>query len=124
MKKTIKNAHTEAIYAINLYDDYMVSGSKDSTVSIWNITTGELIHSLDYHIEAVCCVNISERYLITASSDRVIHVYHPKTFELLATYCSYFPVKKINIISDDEIELVDDRLIPNFYRLKIIDNDI
>ena len=57
--------------------NYIVTSSSDNTAAIWNVSTGELVHSLEGHTKSVECANYSPdgKYIVTASYDGTIKVW-------------------------------------------------
>src|ERR1700759_479936 len=39
--------HTEAVYSIHLVGNYLISGSRDKSIRIWNVATQQLVRALD-----------------------------------------------------------------------------
>ena len=55
-------AHTECVYTIQYSGKYLVSGSRDKTIRIWNLDTLRLIHPpLAGHTASVLCLQFDER---------------------------------------------------------------
>ncbi|KAJ4342049.1 hypothetical protein N0V87_001375 [Didymella glomerata] len=57
-----EEAHTECVYTIQYSGKYLVSGSRDRTIRIWNLDTQRLIHKpLAGHTASVLCLQFDER---------------------------------------------------------------
>lgn len=55
-------AHTECVYTIQYSGKYLVSGSRDRSIRIWNLDTQRLIHPpLLGHSASVLCLQFDER---------------------------------------------------------------
>lgn len=55
-------AHTECVYTIQYSGRYLVSGSRDKTIRIWNLDTLRLVHPpLAGHTASVLCLQFDER---------------------------------------------------------------
>jgi F-box and WD-40 domain protein 1/11 len=73
-----EEAHTECVYTIQYSGKYLVSGSRDKTIRVWNLDTQRLVHQpLLGHAASVLCLQFDERpeqdIIISAGSDcRVI----------------------------------------------------
>ena len=63
--------------AISHKGDYIVSGSKDNTLKIWDFPTGKLIRTIEAHNHSILAVAISEddNYIYSSSSDNLIKVW-------------------------------------------------
>lgn len=75
-KGTLKG-HTDQVLSVAISPDgqTIASGSKDKTVRLWDLTTQELINSLDKHPSGVQCVVFSPDGETLASSDENGTVY-------------------------------------------------
>ena len=71
--------HTRNVNSVALTHkgDYIVSGSKDNTLKIWDFPTGKLIRTIEAHDHSILAVAISEddNYIYSSSSDNLIKVW-------------------------------------------------
>lgn len=80
--------HAECIYTIQYSPNYLVSGSRDRTVRIWNMRTRRLLgEPLKGHNGSVLCLQFDEEegVLITGSSDASVIIWKFPTGEKLRT---------------------------------------
>jgi F-box and WD-40 domain protein 1/11 len=57
-----EEAHTECVYTIQYSGKYLVSGSRDKSIRIWNLDTLRLVHPpLTGHSASVLCLQFDER---------------------------------------------------------------
>ncbi|KAG9188959.1 hypothetical protein G6011_05827 [Alternaria panax] len=57
-----EEAHTECVYTIQYSGKYLVSGSRDKSIRIWNLDTLRLVHPpLTGHQASVLCLQFDER---------------------------------------------------------------
>lgn len=78
--------HQECVYSIQFWDNWLVSGSRDKTVRVWNLDTKRLRHPpLVGHIKSVLCLQFdprpSEDIIISGSSDKSVIVWRFSTGE-------------------------------------------
>ena len=67
--------HQDAIYCVQ-FDTYkVVSGSRDCTIKIWDITTGECLRTLKGHDRSVLCLQYDDRIIVSGSSDTRVMVW-------------------------------------------------
>ena len=85
--------HSHIVSSLALSEDgkILVSASKDKTIKIWHLKTGELISTLKGHIDGVCAVALSkdEQIVASGSADKTIKLWHLKTGELLSTFTGH-----------------------------------
>ncbi|KAL2819445.1 WD40-repeat-containing domain protein [Aspergillus granulosus] len=79
-------AHAECVYAIQFIGKWLVSGSRDKTVRIWNLETKRLRHRpLLGHKKSVLCLQFdpspSEDIIVSGSSDKSVIVWRFSTGE-------------------------------------------
>lgn len=80
--------HKECIYTIQHSGKYLVSGSRDRTVRIWNLDTQRLIHPpLAGHTGSVLCLQFDadpdEDLIVSGSSDATICLWRFSTGQLI-----------------------------------------
>lgn len=52
--------HTDLVLCVDINATYIVSGSRDTSVKLWNVLSGELIHNFGGHTGFVSCVKLLE----------------------------------------------------------------
>ncbi|KAK2591765.1 SCF ubiquitin ligase complex subunit cdc4 [Conoideocrella luteorostrata] len=79
--------HTHSVRAISAYGDTLVSGSYDSTVRVWRISTGELLHVLRGHSQKVYSVVFDHKRnrCISGSMDSLVKIWDLDTGACLHT---------------------------------------
>jgi WD40 repeat protein len=66
--KTLSNDSDDVHSLAILSRDSIASGSKDSSIRIWNITDGSLIKTLNGHTDQISCLVVLENgYLVSSS---------------------------------------------------------
>ncbi len=66
-------------------EQYVLSGSSDGTVWVWNWKTGKLLRTLEGHTKAVNAVMVSGDIALSASYDETVRVWNWQTGEHLRT---------------------------------------
>lgn len=61
----------------------------DGTVRVWNIVTGECVHTLTGHTSLVGLLGLSPSHLVSAAADSTLRVWDPETGELRHTLASH-----------------------------------
>lgn len=85
------HSHIVSSLAVSENKKILVSGSKDKTIKIWHLKTGELISTLKGHKDGVCAVALSkdEQIIASGSADKTIKLWHLETGELLSTFIGH-----------------------------------
>jgi F-box and WD-40 domain protein 1/11 len=81
--KKIEEAHVESVLSVRCDGRYIVSGSKDRSVKLWDLTDYSLKWTAYGHTAAVISVRLSESYVVSGSGDRCIRVWKLETGELV-----------------------------------------
>lgn len=63
----------------------VVSGSRDTTLRVWDIESGECLHILVGHLAAVRCVQYDGRLVVSGAYDFTVKVWDPQTETCLHT---------------------------------------
>ncbi|KAI9375300.1 WD40-repeat-containing domain protein [Aspergillus egyptiacus] len=82
----MEEAHRECVYAIQFIGKWLVSGSRDKTVRVWDLDTKRLWHRpLIGHSKSVLCLQFdpkpSEDIIISGSSDKNVIIWRFSTGE-------------------------------------------
>jgi WD40 repeat protein len=85
------HSHIVRSLAISADGKLLVSGSRDQTIKIWQLETGELIRTLKGHQDEVCTITLSpdEQIIASGSADKTIKLWHLETGELLSTFTGH-----------------------------------
>jgi WD40 repeat protein len=85
------HSHIVRSLAISANGKLLVSGSRDQTIKIWQLETGELIRTLKGHRDEVCTITLSpdEQIIASGSTDKTIKLWHLETGELLSTFTGH-----------------------------------
>ncbi|KAF9579508.1 hypothetical protein BGW38_004205, partial [Lunasporangiospora selenospora] len=75
--------HTEGIYCIQFDEHKIVSGSRDNTIKIWDLTTGRCLRTYTGHSASVLCLQYDEERIVSGSSDTTIIVWDLDTGAIL-----------------------------------------
>ena len=70
---------------MHLHNTRVVSGSRDATLRMWDVDTGECLHVLVGHVAAVRCVQYDGRLVVSGAYDYMVKVWNPDREECLHT---------------------------------------
>jgi F-box and WD-40 domain protein CDC4 len=65
--------------------NHCASGSMDNTVKIWDVGTGECLHTLRGHTKLVGLLDMSPQYLVSAGADSSLLIWDTSTGRLAHT---------------------------------------
>lgn len=78
-QKTLQG-HVMGVWAMVPWDDTLVSGGCDRDVRVWNMATGESLHTLRGHTSTVRCLKMSDSSTaISGSRDTTLRIWDIKT---------------------------------------------
>jgi len=83
-----EDAHTECVYTIQYSGKYLVSGSRDRTLRVWDLDTQRLIRQpLQGHTGSVLCLQFDERQeedlIVSGSSDESVILWQFSTGRMI-----------------------------------------
>lgn len=81
----VLTGHHHSVRALAAHGDTLVSGSYDSTVRVWKISTGETVHRLHGHTQKVYSVLLDHKRkrCISGSMDNMVKIWSLETGSLL-----------------------------------------
>lgn len=102
----ILEGHTHSVRAISAHGDTLVSGSYDSTVRVWRISTGEQLHVMEGHTQKVYSVVLDHKRnrCISGSMDSLVKIWDLDTGACLHTLMGHTLLVGL-------LDLRDDRLV-------------
>ncbi|KAF8924554.1 sulfur metabolite repression control protein-like protein SconB [Dissophora ornata] len=77
--------HTDGVMCLQFDDSFLMTGSYDNTVKVWNIETGECLRTLTGHALCVRALHFDEAKLITGSMDRTLKIWNYHTGQCIRT---------------------------------------
>ena len=71
------DGHTGTVLCLTLRNNLLISGSNDTTVRIWDLSSGQCLHVLQNHPSYVTALGFNENYtlLATGSGGGVIKIW-------------------------------------------------
>ncbi|KEF52524.1 F-box and WD-40 domain-containing protein MET30 [Exophiala aquamarina CBS 119918] len=82
----ILKGHSNGVMTLQLFDNFLATGSYDATIKIWNIETGEELKTLRGHTMGIRCLQFDENKLISGSLDKSLKVWNWRTGECISTF--------------------------------------
>ena len=96
----------DLVYSVVLdpIQDQACSGSMDGTVRVWNLSTGQCVHTLVGHTSLVGLLGLSPSYLVSAAADSSLRVWDANTGEL--RHCLQAHTGAITCFQHDEFKVL------------------
>ena len=108
--KYLRKMSCNKVHSVAISNDsrYLVSGSNDKTVRLWDVATGKEIKQFLGHTESVNSVAISKdsRYLVSGSIDKTLRLWELATGKEIKQFLGYTSVVDSVAISKDSRYLV------------------
>jgi F-box and WD-40 domain protein 1/11 len=125
-----QEAHDECIYSLQHCGKYLVSGSRDRTVRIWNLNTQRLVRPpLRAHNGSVLCLQFDadpeEDLIVSGSSDATVVLWKFSTGQIIQRLRKAHRESVLNVRFDKRVLITcsKDKTIKIFNRRPIYDGD-
>ncbi|RVD82983.1 uncharacterized protein DFL_007388 [Arthrobotrys flagrans] len=95
---TYLKGHSDSVYCVQFDQVKIITGSRDRTVRVWDIATGQCLriigashdprpssNAIGYHKGSILCLQFDDHILVTGSSDHTCIVYSLPDFEPFLT---------------------------------------
>lgn len=78
--------HTNGVMCLQFDENTLITGSYDSTVKVWDISSGTCLRTLTGHTSGIRCLQFDDRKLMTGSLDSTLKLWDWRTGECLRTF--------------------------------------
>ncbi|KAM7190869.1 F-box/WD repeat-containing protein 1A [Naviculisporaceae sp. PSN 640] len=125
-----EEGHGECIYTLQYNSDYLVSGSRDKTIKIWDMHTRRCIRTLAGHTGSVLCLQFDsdpeEDIIVSGSSDTNVIIWRFSTGEVLKKLETAHQESVLNVKFDNRILVTSskDKTIKVFNRRTLRYGDV
>lgn len=82
---TLLMEHSDAVSALCVFENLLISGSWDTTIKVWNPKTWQCERTLSDHTGTVRCFATCAGMVVSGSDDCTIKVWNPETWTLVRT---------------------------------------
>ncbi|KAI1800155.1 WD40 repeat-like protein [Daldinia bambusicola] len=127
----LEEGHNECIYSLQYNQDYLVSGSRDRTLRIWNLRTRRLVRPpLRGHQGSVLCLQFDsdpeEDLIVSGSSDSDVILWKFSTGEIMQRLKTAHKESVLNVKFDKRILVTcsKDKTIKIFNRVPLRPGDL
>ena len=122
--------HRECIYSIQYNPQYLVSGSRDLTIKVWDMKTRRCLRTLKGHCRSVLCLQFDsspdEDIIVSGSSDSDVIVWRFSTGEIIEVLKHAHQESVLNVKFDKRILVTcsKDKSIKVFNRKPLRQGDL
>ncbi|MBD3885758.1 hypothetical protein IFO70_29020 [Phormidium tenue FACHB-886] len=104
----VLQGHTDFVWNIAFSPDghFLVSGSRDGTLRLWNVQDGQSIHVFEGHKHDVygLAINADSQLLVSAGKDQTVRLWHLQSGRNLKTLRGHTGgIHSLSLSSDDQI---------------------
>ncbi|KAI9015716.1 WD40-repeat-containing domain protein [Phycomyces nitens] len=75
------DGHLQGVYCVQFDDQKIVTGSRDTTIKIWDARSYQCIRTLRGHEASVLCLNYDDRTMVSGSSDTTLIVWNIQSLD-------------------------------------------
>ncbi|KAK4033653.1 hypothetical protein C8A01DRAFT_19436 [Parachaetomium inaequale] len=125
-----EEGHQECVYSLQFNSQYLVSGSRDRTIKVWNMKTRRCLRSLAKHRGSVLCLQFDsdpeEDLIVSGSSDSDVIVWRFSTGKPIQTLKHAHRESVLNVRFDKRILVTcsKDKTIKVFNRKPLRHGDL
>lgn len=81
--------HRSAVLCLQFDEQYLITGTYDGKVHIWDVETKELVRVMAGHFRAVSALKFDATKLVTGSWDQSVRVWNYYTGQCLSVFCGH-----------------------------------
>jgi F-box and WD-40 domain protein 1/11 len=125
-----QEGHSECIYSLQFNSQYLVSGSRDKTLRVWDMRTQRLLRILQAHAGSVLCLQFDsdpdEDIIVSGSSDSDVILWRFSTGQVLQRLTHAHRESVLNVKFDKRILVTcsKDKTIKIFNRTALRPGDL
>jgi WD40 repeat protein len=82
----------DTVSALEFHQEFLYSGSYDSSVKTWNSTTGSINREYVKHTDRVTTIQIGPKFLYFGSMDATVRVWDKETAIAIDINCKFYLV--------------------------------
>ncbi len=97
--------HTNSVFALTMYNNFLVSASNDQTIKIWNLSTGAVIKNLEGHHRSIYSLLAvpQKRLLVSGADDGKLIFWDMNNFTSIERYQQHPSAVEALAFSNDKV---------------------
>lgn len=88
-KMTILNGHTDSVMCLQIHGIFLVTGSYDRSIKLWNLDSGTLVRTFLGHTAGVRALRFDGNKIVSGSLDRTIKIWNWQTGQCVLTISNH-----------------------------------
>ncbi|KAI1424918.1 WD40 repeat-like protein [Xylaria sp. FL1777] len=88
-KTTVLEGHTDSVMCLEIYADFLVTGSYDASVKLWNVGSGSLVRTFLGHTSGIRAVQFDGSKIVSGSLDGTIKIWNRQNGQCLLTISAH-----------------------------------
>ncbi|KAI0909637.1 putative E3 ubiquitin ligase complex SCF subunit sconB [Ustulina deusta] len=88
-KVTVLEGHTDSVMCLKIHNNYLVTGSYDATIRLWNLGSGSLVRTFLGHTAGIRALQFDGSKIISGSLDETIKIWNWQTGQCLLTISNH-----------------------------------
>lgn len=84
-KATVLQGHTDSVMCLQIFADFLVTGSYDASIRLWNMSSGSLVRIFLGHTAGIRALQFDGSKIVSRSLDETIKIWNWQTGECLLT---------------------------------------
>lgn len=88
-KTTVLEGHTDSVMCLQIYGTFLVTGSYDATIKLWDLRSGTLVRTFLGHNSGIRAIQFDSNKIVRGSLDQTIKIWNWKTGQCVLTISSH-----------------------------------
>ncbi|KAI1123303.1 putative E3 ubiquitin ligase complex SCF subunit sconB [Nemania abortiva] len=88
-KVTVFEGHTDSVMCLKIYNTYLVTGSYDATIRLWDLDSGSLVRTFLGHTAGIRALQFDGSKIISGSLDGTIKIWNWQTGQCVLTISNH-----------------------------------
>ncbi|KAI3320928.1 WD40 repeat-like protein [Xylariaceae sp. AK1471] len=88
-KATVLEGHTDSVMCLRIYNKFLVTGSYDASIKLWNLGSGSLIRTFLGHTAGIRALQFDGSKIVSGSLDETIKIWNWQTGQCLLTISNH-----------------------------------
>ncbi|KAF2967249.1 hypothetical protein GQX73_g6349 [Xylaria multiplex] len=88
-KATVLEGHTDSVMCLQIYNEFLLTGSYDSSIRLWSLGSGSLVRTFLGHTAGIRALQFDSSKIVSGSLDETIKIWNCQTGQCLLTISNH-----------------------------------